>query len=352
MTASNEKPAMDVLEIAPGLWRWTAPHPDWTPAKDKPGGWGQMVGCVFYDPLQARPGGAGGSEVGTRVGARSEREGAGFEREGARFEDDASPKASQGAVVLIDPLAPPEGTADATRFWAALDRDIERSGAPVAILIANEYHSRSAQEVHDRYRARRGAGIWAHASAVKDLSCKVTDPFEEGRRLPSGVTAHSIAGLTDGGRFHIPAAPRSSSPTPWRDGRGRARVVPAAPDTPKGSADTSMSSVPLSAAFSISISIGCFSRTALLSSWTGGARSKRRSPRRRGGNGEPRLREHVQDQGLDSRSRARPGASRASPPVGSRSKVNQYQHCHCLDSTHPAGPECAARRARLRKECS
>ena len=49
-------------EIAPGLWRWTALHPDWVPDSE-PGGsddWEQRVGsvlhttsdaAVFIDPL-------------------------------------------------------------------------------------------------------------------------------------------------------------------------------------------------------------------------------------------------------------------------------------------------------------
>src|SRR5215207_2769711 len=35
---------MDVEKIAPGLWRWTASHPEWTPDED----WPQQVGCIDY----------------------------------------------------------------------------------------------------------------------------------------------------------------------------------------------------------------------------------------------------------------------------------------------------------------
>ena len=35
---------MTVTEIATGLWRWTAPHPDWKEGE----GWDQDVGCVYY----------------------------------------------------------------------------------------------------------------------------------------------------------------------------------------------------------------------------------------------------------------------------------------------------------------
>ena len=86
---------MDVQPLRPGLWRWTAPHPDWLPEKDKPGGWAEYVGCVYFEPAENK----------------------------------------RDAVVLIDPLAPPAGTPDAERFWRALDRDVERAGVPVAILL-------------------------------------------------------------------------------------------------------------------------------------------------------------------------------------------------------------------------
>ena len=69
------------------------------------------------------------------------------------------------APQLIDPLAPPVGTPDAERFWRALDRDVERSGMPVAILLGNHYHERSAEAIFDRYVRRPGASIWARQAA-------------------------------------------------------------------------------------------------------------------------------------------------------------------------------------------
>jgi glyoxylase-like metal-dependent hydrolase (beta-lactamase superfamily II) len=96
---------MRVDEIAPGLWRWTGLHPDWTPEED----WPREVGSVYYEA-----------------------------------EDD---------VVLIDPLVPPE---DSDRFWAALDRDVERVGKPVVVLLTTESHVRSRDVLVARYRAATG----------------------------------------------------------------------------------------------------------------------------------------------------------------------------------------------------
>ena len=92
---------MNVLELAPGLWRWTAPHPDWKQGDD----WEQEVGCVYYE--------------------------------------------APAATVLIDPLVPPERE----QFFEALDRDVERRGLPVAVLRTCKWHERSGRELADRYDA-------------------------------------------------------------------------------------------------------------------------------------------------------------------------------------------------------
>ncbi len=95
---------MRVAEIGTGLWSWTGLHPDWTPADGGPDGWEQEVSCVYYE--------------------------------------------APGAIVLVDPLASPE---DEERFYRALDRDVERAGAPVRILLTVESHRRSSAELAARY---------------------------------------------------------------------------------------------------------------------------------------------------------------------------------------------------------
>jgi hypothetical protein len=148
---------MVVQPLRPGLWRWTAPHPDWLPEKDKPGGWAEYVGCVYFEPAEGK----------------------------------------RDAVVLIDPLAPPAGTPDAERFWRALDRDVERAGAPVAILLGNHYHERSAEAIFDRYVRRPGASIWARQAARGRVHCPVTRTFEPGDPLPGGVQAIAMQGMEE-----------------------------------------------------------------------------------------------------------------------------------------------------------
>ena len=54
------------------------------------------------------------------------------------------------AVVLIDPLLP---DGEEEKFLSYLDRDIERLGRPVSILLTAAWHDRSSQLLRKRYRA-------------------------------------------------------------------------------------------------------------------------------------------------------------------------------------------------------
>ncbi len=130
---------MDVLEIAPGLWRWTGYHEEWK----------ENVGCVYCE--------------------------------------------TQEGIVLVDPLVPPE---DAERFWEALDRDIERVGKPVHVLVTIFWHTRSAAAMVDRYAAR----VWAPTTsraAVARRAGVVTDPFRPGDPLPGRIEVFPTARTTE-----------------------------------------------------------------------------------------------------------------------------------------------------------
>ena len=188
---------MEVHKIDEGFWRWTAPHPAWVPEKDKPGGWGQMVGCVYLEA----PRGEG--------------------------------------IVLIDPLAPPEGSEEARSFWEALDADVARTGRPVSILIGNHYHSRDAQKFLERYRDKPGAELWAPDEAVAMLECKATRTFVSGSSLPAGLSPYRIDGLDCPGEtvFHLPSRRALiCSDALIGVGGGRLRVPPEAwaQETPEG----------------------------------------------------------------------------------------------------------------------
>ena len=115
---------MEVQELRPGLWRWTASHPEWDHAEH----WGPAVGSVYAELPEA--------------------------------------------IVIVDPLVPGDEEDD---FWSALDRDVERIGRPVWVLLTVHWHERSVAAVLDRYKAT----LWR--------------PEEKGE-LPSGVHAEVIKG--------------------------------------------------------------------------------------------------------------------------------------------------------------
>jgi hypothetical protein len=93
-------------ELAPGLWRWTAPHSAWAPGAEpeSTGDWDELVGCVLYE-----------------------------------FAD---------RVVFIDPLIPP----DAASFWRWADRRVA-ARPRVHVLTTLSPHRRSSEEVTRRYGA-------------------------------------------------------------------------------------------------------------------------------------------------------------------------------------------------------
>lgn len=99
---------MEVLRLAEGLWRWTAPHPNWEnwPGREHEP---REVGCVYFE--------------------------------------------AEDATVLIDPLVP---TGEEEFFFRHLDADVERRGRPVVVLLTAEWHRRSADELARRYDARIG----------------------------------------------------------------------------------------------------------------------------------------------------------------------------------------------------
>ena len=73
---------------------------------------------------------------------------------------------------MVDPLVPQD---EEDRFWEALDRDVERVGKPVHVLLTVHWHERSVAAVLDRYKAT----LWR--------------PEEKGE-LPAGVHAEVVKG--------------------------------------------------------------------------------------------------------------------------------------------------------------
>lgn len=127
-------------ELAAGLWRWTARHPEWHP--------GEFGAEVASFALQA-----GG-----------------------------------GDTLLVDPLLPPEP--------APVVDLIERElGDRLSILISIPYHVRNAEEIWKRFRADAEVTIWGHPACRKRLRGEAGfRDLEPGGNvaLPTGATAHAI----------------------------------------------------------------------------------------------------------------------------------------------------------------
>lgn len=123
------------VELAPGLWRWTARHPEW-----HPGDFGAEVACFAL-----------------------------------RAGDD---------LLLVDPLLP---AGDDGPVLEVLDGLAD--GASAHVLVTIGYHVRSAEALCERYGARV-IGPKACARRLRDTSLlTVLEPGDEG---PAGVRAFAI----------------------------------------------------------------------------------------------------------------------------------------------------------------
>lgn len=147
---------MELQQIAPHLWWWTAPHPDWG-ADDFVDGQGWEADVSSY----------------------------------ALVEGDS--------LVLFDPLVP---TGEEEAFWSALDGDVEHHGPP-SILITVFWHARSSAQILDRYE---GATLWAHAPSAEEVAKRVpvTSTFRDGDMLPGRVEAIALHHM-DEAAFWIPS---------------------------------------------------------------------------------------------------------------------------------------------------
>jgi hypothetical protein len=129
-------------QLADGLWRWTARHPEW-----HPGDFGNEVASFALQ--------AGGDSL------------------------------------LIDPLLPDaESESGRGPVWDLVDATLADR---LAILITIPYHVRSSEAIRDRYRAQVDATIWGHRACAKRLRDESGfHAFEPGEALPAGLTAHRI----------------------------------------------------------------------------------------------------------------------------------------------------------------
>jgi len=124
---------VEVVKIAPHLWRWTGRHEEWE----------EDVGSIWHE--------------------------------------------TEDGVVLVDPILPPE---DAEKFLRHFDREVVDQ--QVHVLVTVFWHTRSTADFVERY----GARVWAPArgkAAIGRRAGIVTDAFRPGAALPGGVQAFPTA---------------------------------------------------------------------------------------------------------------------------------------------------------------
>jgi hypothetical protein len=111
-------------ELRPGLWRWTARHPDAEedPQPGSPADWGPDVGCVAC--------------------------------------------AAPGALVVVDPLVP---GGEEEPFFARMDELVARHGPRVAVLTTIGFHRRSRAAFVERYGATTSRAKAALPAGVRTV---------------------------------------------------------------------------------------------------------------------------------------------------------------------------------------
>lgn len=115
-------------ELRPGLWTWTAPHPDWTRDDAGPDGWERDVrSCAVV---------------------------------------------GDGELVVLDPMELPEEVA------ALAD------GRAVSVVLTCAWHGRSAAD----YERRLGATVYAPRPGIERVELPAR-PYDVGAELPGGVVA-------------------------------------------------------------------------------------------------------------------------------------------------------------------
>lgn len=126
-------------ELAPGIHRWTAPHPEWRPRSEEVGSYALVAG---------------------------------------------------EALLLVDPLLPADADERRSPLLAELEL-LVAAAARVELFVTIPYHTRSAGTLYERFSSRRPTRIWGHANVRKRLPAGT--PLDVVPAGPAG-TAAPIAG--------------------------------------------------------------------------------------------------------------------------------------------------------------
>jgi hypothetical protein len=118
-----------IEELRPGLYRWTARHPEWQPGAEpgSPGDWDPDVGCVAF--------------------------------------------AIDRGMIVVDPQVP----RDEAAFWAEMDPLVEAAGGHVLVLQTLRWHGRSRARFVERYDASCPPIMAAEIEGMKPLQFREAD---------------------------------------------------------------------------------------------------------------------------------------------------------------------------------
>jgi hypothetical protein len=154
---------VEAVRLADGLWRWTAPHPDWEswPNHEREA---REVGCVYYE--------------------------------------------ARDASVLLDPLVP---AGEEEAFFRHLDADVERRGLPVVVLLTAEWHRRSADELAARYDARIDGAL---PEGIDELAIEGADERQVAYfiRPHAALVVAEIFGVDVDGELYVAPSPALARP--------------------------------------------------------------------------------------------------------------------------------------------
>jgi hypothetical protein len=133
-----------VTQIAPGIHRWCARHPEWRPRNV----WGEDVASFVL--------------------------------------------VTDGVLSLVDPLLPAAGSDERKSVEADLDALAERA-RQVEVLITIPFHARSSLDILERYGSRLPVELWGHPGVERRLGGTVPlNAIEPGRQAGSVALAQRI----------------------------------------------------------------------------------------------------------------------------------------------------------------
>ncbi len=127
-------------ELAAGIHRWTAPHPEWRPAVEEVQSYALVVGA---------------------------------------------------ALLLVDPLLPAEEDERRSPLLAELEL-LAAAATRIELLVTIPYHTRSAEALYERFAPQRPTRVWGHENVRKRL--RPETPLEV---VPVGA-AGTAAPIADG----------------------------------------------------------------------------------------------------------------------------------------------------------